>query len=238
MSENQTLSLTDQVENKNFIEENEELEAVEVSDDEVDEYFEHSKSLIVDGLFNIQGSTFSARYWHTRWSNDVAHLSRMGKALTSANAIKKLTDDQNAKALAELWCVQTPMAVDIENFLKKHPIDNVWYFISILAQIEKKGMAKGEKIERAMMKKLRTEERSKGGKKTSEVNPLSQAMREVKDHWEAWQAQAPEIKLGTAVAFAERMVVIYGSKVTFKNITDNCTKWKKEKLLQISNPFG
>lgn len=235
MSNATTLLTINEIENEYLLEE---LRKLELTDDEVDEYFENSKSLLVDGVFDNQGSTFSASYWHTRWSNDIAFLSRMGKALTSAKAIKKISDNENAKALAELWCIQSPMATDIENFLKKHPVDNVWYFISILAQIEKNGMVKGEKVERAMMKKLRTEERSKGGKKTSEVNPQSQAMREIKTHWDKWQAQAPEKELGTAVAFAERMVAIYGSKVTIKNITDKCTKWKKEKQLQINNPFG
>lgn len=235
MSNAKTLQTKNEIENEYLLEE---LRKLELTDDEVDAYFDDSKSSKIDGVFDNQGSAFPARYWHTRWSNDVAHLSRMGKALTSVKAIKKLSDDENAKELTELWCIKNPMAIDIENFLKKHPIDNVWYFISILARIEQNGISKGERVERAMVKKIRTEERRKGGIKTSEVNPPSQTIREVKGHWEAWQAQAPEIKLGTAVAFAERMIAIYGSKVTFKNITDNCTKWKKEKLLQISNPFG
>jgi hypothetical protein len=236
MNEEKFPPVTKAVEVQNLIEEPNEHDVLEVSDEEADEYFENSQSRKVDGIFDVQGAAFPARYWHTRWLNDVAHLSRMGKALTSANAIKKLSDDENAKALAELWCIQTPMAIDIENFLKKHPVDNVWYFVSILTQIEKNGISKGERVEQIRAKEVRIKNGRKGGKATSEVNDQSKTMRQVKEHWTEWQAQ--EEPLGTATDFADRMIALYGKNVTHKNITDNCTKWKKERLSQISNPFS
>jgi hypothetical protein len=223
MSENQALPLSDQAESKNLSEENEEIEEMEASDDEADEYFENSKSLKVDGVFNNQGSTFPARYWYTRWSNDVAHLSRMGKALTSVYSIKKLSDDKNAKELAELWCMQTPMAFDIENFLKKHPVDNTWYFVAILANIEI--------TERAKAKAVRVRNARSGGK--AKHNPLDEFKPMIFERWLKWQENRALFK--NDVEFADEMHYESDDVVSVGSIKRWCGQWKKARLLQIKN---
>jgi hypothetical protein len=223
MSENQTLPLTDQVENTNLIEENEELEEVEVSDDEVDEYFENSKSHIVDGIFDIQGATFSARYWHRRKLNDLAFMKSMGKVPTSLGALKILADDKNAKELAELWCRKNPNAADIENRLKQYPVDSAWSLVAILTNIEM--------TERAIAKAIRVKNAKRGGlakpNKQKEFEPM------IFEHWLKWQEN--RILYKSDVKFAEEMHYESDDVVSEDCIKRWCGKWKKARLLQIKN---
>lgn len=183
---------------------------------------------------DAQSELFDAKFWHLRKLNDISFFRKMKKAPTSFGE-EYLLANENAKKLANMWTNESPSTADIEKFLIEHPINNIWYLISIFVQLEKSGIERGELIEIKKEKKRKFIQRRNGGLGLSEVNPKSQAMKKIKDEWRHWQELGGK---GTNVAFAERMKDIYGENVTIKNITDNCTKWKNEKVLQNSNPFA
>lgn len=241
MSKTKASQVTEQLENldssgeiNGFEISDEEVNENEMSDDEIDEYLADSKPSKIDGVFDAQSNIFSARFLHTRKVNDLAFLKMMGKPRTSPKAIKMLADDENAKVLADLWCAKTPNAADIENFLKKHPVDSSWYFISILANMEKNGISKGEITERAKVKAVRIRNASSGGK--AKPNKLAEYKSIIFDHWLKWQEQPDLFK--SVVAFAEKMHYESDDVVAVERIKAWCYRWKNIRLLQISNSFA
>lgn len=195
----------------------------DIAHDEESNEFEDSEVFKVDGVFDAQSDIFSARYWHTRKLNDFAFMKSKGKAPTSLRALKMLADDKNAKALADLWCMKTPKAADIENFLKKYPIDSAWSFIAILANIEM--------TERAIAKAIRVKNAKRGGlakpNKQKEFEPM------IFEHWLKWQEN--RILYASNVKFAEAMHYESDDVVTEDCIKRWCGKWKKTRSLQIKN---
>lgn len=220
MSNAKTLLTKNEIENEYLLEE---LRKFELTDDEVDAYFDDSKSSKIDGVFDAQSHISSARLWHTRKLNNFAILKSNGKALTSLRAIKMLADDEIAKELANLWCIKNPDPAEIQTFLKKNPVDSAWYFISILANIEI--------TERAKAKAVRVRNARSGGK--AKPNPLDEFKPMIFEHWLKWQ-EDPSL-YESNIKFAEEMHFESHDVVTEERIKRWCTQWKKNRLLQIEN---
>jgi hypothetical protein len=201
----------------------EELRKSELTDDEFDAYFDDSKPLKIDGVVDALSLISSARLWHTRKLKIFAIMKSKDKALTSLRAIKMLADDENAKELANLWCIKNPDPAEIQSFLKKHPVDSAWYFIAILANIEI--------TERAKAKAVRVRNARSGGK--AKPNPLDEFMPMIFEHWLKWQ-EDPSL-FESNKKFAEEMHYESDDVVSEETIKRWCTHWKKIRLLQIKN---
>jgi hypothetical protein len=204
----------------------EEYDEVAWSDADIDDYFTE-KNRLIDGVFDHQNDSLSAVEWRRRKLADYAFLLQRGKLQNSLRAKKMFESDNTAKELVELWCSKYCHASDIENYLKKNPIDSAQYLIAILDHFEMNGISKG-------VKTVRTGIAKSGAKAKSEKSKKGVAMNKAKEHFFEWQKTPSQFKYTSYFHFAsvmqKRFLDADGEPILAspKQISENCKDWKNE----------
>ncbi|MDO8769508.1 MAG: hypothetical protein Q7K57_12555 [Burkholderiaceae bacterium] len=235
MSKTKAPQVTEQLENLDSIEE---FNEYEMSDEEIDAYFEDSKSHTINGVFDNQNSIWSAVTWRRRKLSDDAFRQRMGRPI-SLSSQKMLIGENSAKKLAELWCKKNCRASDIENFLKNNPVDSAQYLIAILDHFETNGISKGVvEGEKRGANAVRIGIASGGGKANSEKSKKGIVMNRIKKLW-LEELERPvktrKTKSHFAVVMQYRFLDTTAELLedrkkpilkSAKQIAENCTKWE------------
>jgi hypothetical protein len=238
MSKTKISQFKEQTENLTPFEEFEEYDEVAWSDADIDDYFTE-KNRLIDGVFDHQNDSLSAVEWRRRKLADYASLLQMGKLQTSLRAKKMFESDNIAKELVELWCSKYCHASDIENYLKKNPVDSAQYLIAILDHFERNGISKGVKTVRTGIAKGGAKAKSEKSKKGITMNKIKKLWleelerpvetRKTKSHF----AVVMQYRFldTTAELLEDRKKPILKSS---KQIAENCTKWENARNAENS----